>query len=202
VARKRSSPKRQARRTVLLVTNGEITEKQYLDELKRFANRDKSLSVTVKPIARDPLGVLKKLASPQGDLSAFDEVWIIVDHDGTDRTDFLKRCHQLSTRTTQVNGIVSVPCFEVWLLAHYKQVGFYPDQEAAKRELAAETHRHRDTKELPSDFPWENLAEACERCCLVNEALPGLNEQGNSTSTGMPHLIYSLKLSEPRQRRS
>lgn len=72
MARKRSSPKRQARRTVLLVTNGEITEKQYLDELKRCANRDKSLSVTVKPIARDPLGVLKKLASPQGDLSAFD----------------------------------------------------------------------------------------------------------------------------------
>lgn len=199
MSRKRSAPTRQAKRTVLLVTNGQITEKQYLDELKRLANRDKSQSVSVKPIARDPNanGVLKKLASPQGDLSAFDEVWIIVDHDGTDRTDFLKQCDSMSDRSTQVRGIVSVPCFEVWLLAHYKQVGLYPDQEAAKRDFAIETDRHRNTKELPSDFPWGNIAQACERCHLSHEEIPRINQQGNASSTGMPHLIYSLKLAEP-----
>ncbi|WP_442868150.1 RloB family protein [Brevibacterium sp. BDJS002] len=199
MVRRKPSRGRKPKKTVLLVTNGRITEKRYLDELKRLANRDKSLHVDTRPVSgRDPIGVLHKLDSPQGDVSNFDEVWVVVDHDGVDRRDFLRRCESMSTKSTQVRGIVSVPCFEVWLIAHYKQVGRYPNQEAAQQDLALVTRRHKSKKELPDDFPWDRISEACSRCHIADEDQPRLNQQGNSPSTGMPHLIQSLGLIIPR----
>lgn len=196
MSRKKNIQRRQTKRTILLVTNGHITEKSYLDGLKRIANQSKKLHVETKPLSGlAPENVLKKLTSPQGDATNFDEVWIIVDHDGTDRTEFLRRCDKLSSRTTKFHGVVSVPCFEVWLIAHYQNVGMYPDQDAAKRALAQITQRHKDVKELPDDFPWDDVASACHRSHLTHEKLPAINTQGGPSTTGMPHLIYSLGLS-------
>lgn len=198
MSRKPTAGSRKQKRTILLVTNGHVTEKHYLDELKRIANQDKSMTVKTKSISGlDPMGVLNKLANPQGDISNYDEVWIVVDHDGIDRTQFLKRCEKMSTRSTRVRGIVSVPCFEVWLIAHYKQVGLYPDQDAAQRDFSLVTGRHKDTKELPADFPWDKVEEACTQCHLAQERIPDIDEQGGPSSTGMPHLIYSLGLARP-----
>ena len=151
--RKRRS-QRVERRTVLLATNGRVTEDAYLRQLCRRVNHD-GISAKVKVIKGDPLTVVKQLGGPRSDLSDYKEVWIVVDHDGRDRHDFLAACRRLSSRQTAVHGVVSVPCFEVWLNAHYAPVKNYQNQADAQahyRELTGLSSK--DAKMLPDDFPW------------------------------------------------
>lgn len=96
--RRRRRAQRAERRTVLLVTNGRVTESAYLQQLCRRVGHGR-ISAQVKVIEGDPLTVVKELSGPRSDLRDYREVWIVVDHDGRERHDFLKECRTLR-RTT------------------------------------------------------------------------------------------------------
>ena len=199
----RGRRKRKTRKTVFLVTNGAKTENIYLSELRRRIPQSSKLgneiSVKVQVIEGDPLTVFRKITAPKGD-SGYDEVWIVVDHDGKneERKKFLRQCEEKNSKRQQIVGVVSVPCFEVWLIAHYEQVRNYQNQMEARRHyrelsgLPQEKQKH-----LPNNFPWENLAEACKRSRLSGVELPDLNTQGPCPSTTMPHLIRALGMLRP-----
>ena len=191
--RKRRS-QRVERRTVLLVTNGRVTEDAYLRQLCRRVNHD-GISAKVKVIKSDPLTVVKQLGGPRSDLSEYEEVWIVVDHDGRDRHDFLRECRELSSRQTIVHGIVSVPCFEVWLNAHDAHVKNYRNQADTQAHYLELTGlSKKNAKTLPDDFPWNEAVQAVARCHLPTDSLPELGTQGACPSTTMPHLLRGLGL--------
>lgn len=192
--RRRRRVQRSERRTALLVTNGRVTENDYLQQLCQRTDRSR-ISVKVKVIDGDPLTVIKELKGPRSDLSDYKEVWIVVDHDGRDRHDFLAACRRLSSRQTVVHGVVSVPCFEVWLNAHYASVKNYRNQADAQAhylELTGLSKKHAKT--LPDDFPWDRVSQAVIRCHLPTNSLPECDTQGTCPSTTMPHLLRSLGL--------
>ena len=191
--RKRRS-QRVERRTVLLVTNGRVTEDAYLRQLCRRVNHD-GISAKVKVIKGDPLTVVKQLGGPRSDLSEYEEVWIVVDHDGRDRHDFLAKCRRLSSKRTVVHGVVSVPCFEVWLNAHYAHVKNYRNQADAQAHYLELTGlSKKNAKTLPDDFPRDEAVQAVARCHLPTDSLPELGTQGACPSTTMPHLLRGLGL--------
>lgn len=133
--------RRQERHTVLLVTNGRVTELTYLEGLQQRVDRS-TVSVRTKVINGDPLTVIEALSRPRATITEFAEVWIVVDHDCKNRSDVLAACRRLSTGRTTVHGVVSVPCFEVWLNAHYGLVRNYQNQAEAQRhdrELTGES---------------------------------------------------------------
>ena len=182
------------RRTVLLVTNGRVTEYAYLSQLCRRVGHGE-ISAQVKVIEGDPRTVVKELSGPRSDLSEYEEVWVVVDHDGRDRHDFLAACRRLSSRQTVIHGVVSVPCFEVWLNAHYASVKNYRNQADAQAhylELTGLSKKHAKT--LPDDFPWDRVSQAVIRCHLPTNSLPECDTQGTCPSTTMPHLLRSLGL--------
>ena len=192
--RRRRRAQLSERRTVLLVTNGRVTENDYLQQLCRRVGHGR-ISAQVKVIEGDPLTVVKELSGPRSDLSDYREVWIVVDHDGQDRHDFLAKCRRLSSRQTVVHGIVSVPCFEVWLNAHYAHVKNYRNQADAQshyRELTGLSKKNAKT--LSDDFPWDKVTQAAARCHLPTDSLPETDTQGPCPSTTMPHLLRSLGL--------
>lgn len=195
--RRPSRSSRLVRRTVLLVTNGGRTEKTYLEGLRRRVPRDAGLAIEVIcQDGKEPGTILRNLVRGETDLGAYDETWIVVDHDGTDRRDFLVRCEKASKNSGGgVAGVVSVPCFEVWLNAHYEQVQNYRDQKDAQRHYERLTGLSgRNAKDLPKDFPFDRAVEAACRCHLKGVPLPEKNTQGPSPSTTMPHLLRSLGL--------
>ena len=176
------------------MTNGRVTENAYLQQLCRRVDRDR-VSAKVKVINGDPLTVIKELKGPRSDLSDYREVWVVVDHDGQDRHDFLAKCRRLSSKRTVVHGVVSVPCFEVWLNAHYAPVKNYQNQADAQthyRELTGLSSK--DAKMLPDDFPWGRGGQAAARCHLPTDSLPETDTQGPCPSTTMPYLLRSLGL--------
>lgn len=186
-------PQRQERRTVLLVTNGRVTERTYLEGLRQRV--DRTVSVKTRDINGDPLTVIKELSRPRANITDFAEVWIVVDHDGTDRSEFLAACQRLSTKQTAVHGVVSVPCFEVWLNAHYDPIHNYQDQADAQRHYRELTGAKRgQDKAIPKNFPWDKMAVAAQQCYLPSDRLPDIDTQGLCPSTTMPHLLASLGL--------
>ena len=193
---RRERRKRTQRTTILLVTNGGKTEKTYLGMLKDRVPRGSGLSIkTSWHDGKEPKTILKNLLRSRTGLDEYDEVWIVVDHDGQDRRPFLAACRRPSSKQTVVHGIISVPCFEVWLNAHYAPVKNYQNQADAQthyRELTGLSSK--DAKMLPDDFPWDKVTQAAARCHLPMDGLPEPDTQGPCPSTTMPHLLRSLGL--------
>ena len=101
----------------------------------------------------------------------------------------------MSSRQTDVHGIVSVPCFEVWLNARYAHVKNYRNQADAQAHYLELTGlSKKNAKTLPDDFPWDEAVQAVARCHLSTDNLPELGTQGACPSTTMPHLLRGLGL--------
>lgn len=112
----RRSP-RQARKLatrVLIVCGGACTEKQYFDELRRWAHNP-AVKVKIRSEVGSPSQIVNYAAGflrRGGD--DFDAVWAVVDVD--DFTDLELAASE--SRKTGVRLAVSNPCFELWLLLH------------------------------------------------------------------------------------
>lgn len=193
MARRRQRPIRRVEaKAVLVLTNGQRTEREYFERLKKFMANE-GVSLTVKFNNRDANGLLEVIR--RGDYSNYSSVWIVVDHDGTDRSDFLTACAQKKRGMPPVFGVVSRPCFEVWLVAHYERVKKYGSQRDVQRHYLSISRLSDNCRKcIPDDFPFGSTGVAVEQCLLVGERQPDLNEQGPSPSTGMPHLVRELGL--------
>lgn len=189
--RRQPRPSRETKKTVLIVTNGARTELSYLAELKRRAAQP-GVRFKIEFVNGDPLHVLRKLRSPHGDSSAFDEVWIVVDEDGQDRSAFVGACRRACRKGQSWFAIVSRPCFEVWLIAHYEQVRRYAVQQDAQRHFRRLIPADTPAKLLPADFPYDEVGTAVGRCQLVGEVLGPLHSMPPVPGTAMPHLVRAL----------
>ncbi|SHI99809.1 RloB-like protein [Tessaracoccus bendigoensis DSM 12906] len=191
-SRGHSRPSRKTKRTVLIVTNGERTEMSYLSEVKSRARKDET-TITVKFLNGSPDSILRKLSSPHGDVTDYDEVWIVVDEDGADRTQFLHQCAKKCRRNQTWQAVISRPCFEVWLIAHYTAVRNYVDQNEAQRHYRQLIGKNVPTKALPNTFPFDEAQQAVSRSHLPNDQLKGMEELPPSPGTAVPYLMRALR---------
>src|SRR5699024_9967386 len=169
-SRRRRAP-RTEKTSILLVTNGALTEKIYLEEIKRLALRTETaagenLAVKVITLNGETDTLIRKLSSPHGDTKNYEEVWLVVDEDGQERDPFLGNCRRQTTKAQRWFGIVSRPCFEVWLIAHYEQVRRYADQKDAQTHYRRLIPEGFGAKEIPSDFPYDAVGDAVPRSHL------------------------------------
>lgn len=190
--RRRGRPQRRTKRTILLVTNGKHTERTYLTELKHRAKLSDAVVTGPKFVNGEPDTVVRNLQSPNGDTSDYDEVWIVVDEDQHDRREFLRTC----AAEKGWHAIVSRPCFEVWLVAHYEPVHRYVDQADVQKHYRKLVPAGTPEKAIPAAFPYDQVADAMNRCHLPGAEQGGIDELPPTPGTGMPHLVKALGLVE------
>ena len=114
---------RQPAPRILLVCEGEKTEPTYFRDMVNawgLANQVKigknAGSSPNKVVAQAE--VLYSQAQREGD--AFDEVYCVFDRDTHERfDDAVSRSRTLKANGRPLNAVVSVPCFEFWLLLHF-----------------------------------------------------------------------------------
>ena len=190
--RAKSTKKRSTKTTVLVVTNGEVTELRYLEWLRDKVNGPhEKYSVTVKDIPGDPLRVLSKVPTKN-----YDQVWLVVDqddHSSKKMQSFIKDCQR-----ENIAAVVSVPCFEVWLNAYYARVKNYQDQKEAQRHYRQLSGvSEKDEKTIPQNFPYDNYEQACANAHLAGKYKnPRPNVLAKSPATPMPFLLFALGLIE------
>ncbi|MGP5078455.1 RloB family protein [Brachybacterium alimentarium] len=185
--------RRSSKRSLLIATNGALTEQSYLKEIKQLA-RDAGLAIRVEFVNGEPDSMVRKLSSPHGDTGEYDEVWIVVDEDGRDRMPLLRTCAKKSSAKQPWYLVVSRPCFEVWLIAHYARVRRYVDQQDAQHHYRSLVPSDLHEKELPRDFPYSAVAEAIDRSRLADDEQGEVDSLPPSPGTGMPHLVTRLGL--------
>jgi len=190
--RAKSTKKRSKKTTILVVTNGKVTEHRYLEWLRDKVNgpREK-YSVTVEAISGDPTWILQKVIGRTS--KNYDQVWLVVDqddHSSKKMQSFIKDCQR-----KKITVVVNAPCFEVWLNAHYERVRKYQNQKDAQQ------HYHqlsgvleKDEKTIPQDFPFEEYEKACGNAHLTGNYNPMPNELAESPATPMPYLLQAVEL--------
>ena len=120
---RRGRPRRSGKPRILILCEGAKTEPNYFAQLKQAEHLT---SVFVRPPRRKqigPAGLLRRLREELEEDSDWDEVHCVLDHDGRDTEirEFRTRLAAINQKSdTQVKMILSVPCFEFWLLLHFE----------------------------------------------------------------------------------
>ncbi|OGA44745.1 MAG: hypothetical protein A3F74_19835 [Betaproteobacteria bacterium RIFCSPLOWO2_12_FULL_62_58] len=105
---------------VLIVCEGKKTEPTYFEGLKR-AYRMSGANITVVPgDGNDPVSIVKH-AIAEYEKDIYDLVFCVFDRDGhanyQQALDMIAK--SASGKNGKLQGITSVPCFEIWVLLHF-----------------------------------------------------------------------------------
>ncbi|MFK5648048.1 RloB family protein [Ornithinimicrobium sp. LYQ121] len=178
---------RQERQRLLVVTEGEVTEPQYVQGLLQHFRRSGVTvrSALTKGVGRDPVRVLQHAERvAREDPEGFDSVWLLVDVDDHAHLD---ECLRGAAREGYMT-VVSNPCFEIWLLWHFQDL----DSQQSRTWLRHRLQFHgQDGKALKANFPYRDYASATDRASDARRRVaPG--QKGGDPSTAMPHLVRSI----------
>jgi len=138
------------------VCEGEKTERNYFDQLKREGCVAAKFAVTVaKGTGGHPEAVvqraveLKETNEQRGE--DFDEVWCVLDVETSEKRKSLDRAAGLAERNS-ITLCLSNPCFEVWLIAHLDDTArSFADGRAAETHLNGLWKRQFDSEYRKND---------------------------------------------------
>lgn len=177
---RRRSGVREERTTLLVLTNGANTERQYLNAVKAepWIGAGK-VSVVMENGA--PAAVVRE-AARRRDRDDYDEAWVVCDVDDYDTAAAIAE-----GAARGVSIAWSVPCFEVWLILHREALTAHvEDCRRAQVRLAQVLPGWDKTRVRFADFR-EGVHDAVGRARRLGDP-PSANP-----STGMWRLIEAMK---------
>lgn len=197
---RRGTPYRQTKPIVLIVCEGNKTEKEYFEEYKR-AHRLTAVRVKVikgKRGGNDPRSLIetagKHLNNPVvGDEKA-DIAWCVFDHDGRPNMDQVIQ----KAEEQNINTALSVPCFELYLLLHFQDQTAHLSTQQAQDALKAHIPDYdKGVCRFFTDLTGKE--DACyERCRKLRVKHQGDgNPQNTNPSSDVDKLIAFLKGEDP-----
>lgn len=173
----------------LIVTEGEVTEKQYFESIRAALQLNPVTVQVVHPNCTDAEGLVRaamalyekdkdghRLAKNGGgnrDVRVYDHVWVLFDTDVPARQRQLGPALELA-RKEGIHIGHSTPSVEVWLLLHFRdRPGSLLDSNAAERAVENAWGRHYDKRAETFPQLWAalkpNVTAAVERGTQVRE---------------------------------
>ncbi|MCX4747826.1 RloB family protein [Kitasatospora sp. NBC_01287] len=164
------------RSRLLVFCASKKTEKQYLQELK---SETKNMTVSIKVVAEpgDPLSVVRAARKYwKANVDDFDACWVVTDVDDFDLT-----AARQEARQAGIGLAVSDPCFEYWLLLHFRSHDSHLSSYKSVERLLAKHVPGYDKSDL--DFsPFKGgVADAVERARKRWDECEGLADRNPST---------------------
>ncbi|MCK4642522.1 RloB domain-containing protein [bacterium] len=108
-------PERNERLKILIVTQGEKTEYNYFNDLKRI-ERLTNVSVSIKPKPKDPKKMIQAICK-MNDIDSYDRIWCVFDIDEFTEKNIEKAISEAGEKKIKI--VYSNQCFELWYLLHY-----------------------------------------------------------------------------------
>ncbi|MFR9723842.1 RloB family protein [Streptomyces sp. MS19] len=183
--RRRGTARRTARERVLVVCGAKATEADYLNGLVRhLSNPAVTVRVKTKP------GSPSQLVAHASDLwnqdrDGFDQVWCVTDVDEyTDLDQALAAAHRAG-----IGLAVSNPCFELWLLLHFRDhTAYCPNYRALRAALAKHLPRYDKARLDFRDFAsgWQAAVPR------ARQLAPEDKEHGVNPATGVWRLVEQI----------
>ncbi|GGM17757.1 RloB family protein [Dactylosporangium sucinum] len=190
---------RRPRKTVAIFCEGQRTEPEYLDALRREPDVRDAAAVDIRiehigggavplTLVRMAVEARKRSIAEEGEI---DEFWCVYDVEWPTHHPGLAQAADLAARNG-INLAVSNPCFELWLALHFRDHGGFLDNAEARRLRRA--HDGQADKGLDGAVYMPRRHDAARRA----GALERFHEQNGSRcpddnpSSGMHRLIAAV----------
>jgi hypothetical protein len=192
---------RNPRRTFVIFCEGERTEPEYLNALKLLPPIRDVAAVDLRVQTGNGGSVPRTLVSmaasarrrAMDEEAEVDEVWCVFDVEWPRNHPGLREAIQEAERN-DVRVAISNPCFELWLILHFRAAGSWLDTQGAVR-LRHELDGSTD-KSLEADLYMPNVPEAARRATLLDKRhrLDGTRFPHDNPSSGMHRLIQAIQV--------
>ncbi len=182
-----------------IICNGIETEYNYFSGLRSYLGREGNYLMDVKIIKGDPINVLEQILEGKFTLKHFDdeidEIFVVFDVDDfyTQNAEALISIINKAI-TAGINVIFSNPCFELWLLLHFR-TDPGPKHRNQIYDLL-KTFLPDYSKDLDFSSFSDGVPKAVERARLLNEAAEEVNELYRNPSTGVYKLTELIRGNE------
>ena len=197
----RGAPTRGPRNRILVVCEGAITEKQYIEGFARF-HREAVVRVDLAPGAGVPLSVVRRAkefqqaaeaqSSREGDsFLRYDAVWCVFDVDEHPQIpEALVLVRQNGLRVA-----MSHPCFELWLVLHHRDspgMIHRHDVQAMVKSFVPNYDKRVDYSDYQGGYE-----RARARARKLDELAQSINDLGMNPTTGVYLLTEAIVTPEP-----
>ena len=194
----RGSGTRTISKPILLIVQGECTEKDYF-KLLRSRLRLQSLTIITESQSPEKLIEQTQTTISREDDAPFSAIYYVVDVDDTSDEQFrqaFKAAKNATNRKTEYHFVVSHECFEAWLLAHFEDIRNknIPRKTMGEKLQGRKMLNGPSEKNVSDNFPVEDYEQAVGR--VTHCAFDEVNRE--TTSTAMPHLITELIKLKPK----
>lgn len=131
---RRGKPTRNPKRTILVFTEGEVTEPAYVNALKQLEHVRRSTSIRID-VARDhavPFPLVESALRAARD-DEVDEVWCLLDVEAPQSHPKLREARAKAAAHEKVHLAFSNPCFELWIVLHDEHLGGWITTDDAEK---------------------------------------------------------------------
>jgi hypothetical protein len=193
----RRNPELDAKPLILVVTEGEVTEPQYLAGFVRACrnprvrveiSKDHGVPRTLVERAKELKNEAARAAKKKDDENlAFDEVWCVFDIDVHSNIPEARNM----ARDNDISLAVSNPCFEFWLVLHLRDspgCQHRHDMQALLRKLGAITVKSVSFENFRNGY-----TDAVRRASRLDQAALADGEEGRCPTTTVYQLTESIR---------
>jgi RloB-like protein len=191
---------RRPRKTLLVFCEGERTEPEYLDALKRQPTVREAAAVDLRVEAGHgrsaPRTLVAMAAAARSkaldEESEIDEFWCVFDVEWPQNHPGLSEAIE-QARQNNIRLAVSNPCFELWLILHFQDQSAWVDNDAARRirrDLDGSNNKSLDaTKYMPL------VGDAARRALKLDQRhlRDGTTFPNDNPSSGMHLLLATVE---------
>jgi hypothetical protein len=117
----------------------------------------------------------------------YDEIWCVFDVDVHPKLPDARQ----QARDNGIKLAVSNPCFELWLLLHFREHSAHIERNVAARLLR--THIHDYQKEVPFEDVRDSYAEAVKRAQQLDKRHSDNGTKGGNPSTNVYRLTERIR---------
>lgn len=193
----RRGSRREPRRRILVLCEGEVTEPRYFKDL-RIELRASLVEIEIEGHGEGPKTLVERAALRKKESDhharkerdaylAYDEIWCVFDVDEHAK---LADARQ-QARDNSIEVAISNPCFELWALLHFQPQTAYLERQAARSRL--KTHLPGYDKDLPFARLHAGYREAVRRAAHLESRCEERGCPGDNPSTGVHRLTERIR---------
>ena len=187
---------RNLRRRILVVCEGTVTEPTYLKSFKNWCRnplvaveipKQQGAPRTIVDVAKERRAEAAAHAKSEGDDNlSFDEVWCVFDVD--EHPSVNDACEM--ARNNDIHVAVSNPCFELWVILHFRESPGAQDRHTIQKMLR--TFIPDYDKHLDFDVLSPNYSTAVTRAARLQQQADDDREPRRNPTTGVHRLTASI----------
>ena len=193
----RRTPSREPKPVILIVCEGQKTEPQYLEGFKRACHNPRveikisdrhGVPRTLVEIAKHLKAEREKAAKQYEDENiAYDSVWCVFD---IDEHPNVPDARQMA-RDNEIEVAISNPCFELWLLLHFRGNPGAHHRDKIREMLIAFVPAY--DKDVKFAMYADGYQKAAARAARMDQIAAGVGTTGHNPTTGVYKLTELIR---------